>query len=198
MIFSLIFLPFRILWWLLTVLTGTHKISSKRKAARRKASRSKTPTKKALKPRANRPDASRVRYKVSNFVVIDGDTIYCRDINNKVRIHGIDAPEMGQGRQGHLSKAQLEKLIRGRSLILEHHAIDVYNRMVAKIYIGSVFRRDVGQAMVASGYAVSRCKPYRADEIAARNVGAGLFKRGGDIKDPAAHRRRKAARRQAA
>ncbi|MCW3782997.1 thermonuclease family protein [Defluviimonas salinarum] len=115
-------------------------------------------------------------------LVIDGDTLH--HDGRKIRIWGIDAPEMGEA-GGAAAKGRLESLLSRRQVHAVPRDTDVYGRIVAQLFCG---RGDIGQAMVASGYAISRNRAYDRDEKRARKAKAGLWKRGG-IADPAIHRR---------
>jgi micrococcal nuclease len=130
--------------------------------------------------------ASRPDYVVRNPLVIDGDTIFSD--GRKIRLHGIDAPEMDQA-GGAEAKAALQSLLRGRPVRIEPLDTDRYGRTVARLHTD----RDICQAMVRAGFAVASFHhDYRRDEIRARRKRTGLWARGG-IDDPAAHRRARGA-----
>ena len=76
--------------------------------------------------------------------VVDGDTIQINQ--TKIRLHGIDAPEMKQtcrtskGREqmcGVLAKQALEKLVRGQDVTCKGDTRDRYKRLIAVCYVGS-------------------------------------------------------------
>jgi endonuclease YncB( thermonuclease family) len=94
-------------------------------------------------------------------VVVDGDTLRCRDLG-RVRLIGIDAPELpghcNPGRRctpgdGFASKAALERTIGGRAVSCEGEGRDRYGRVLARCAAGGV---DLGCAQVAIGQAVVR------------------------------------------
>ena len=115
--------------------------------------------------------------------VIDGDTI---DIDGeRVRLHGIDAPELGQsfwcrGREfdgGAMATAVLEALVAGVDLRCEPIERDCFGRLVAKCFSrGGI---DVGRRLVASGWALAFRRyslDYVPDETKARESFRGLWR----------------------
>lgn len=116
-------------------------------------------------------------------LAIDGDTIFSN--GTKIRVFGIDAPEMDQP-GGEDAKRKMAEMVKGRNIRVDPIETDVYGRTVARIWSGS---RDIGAAMVAGGYAVARCPAYRPSQARAQNKKLGLW-RNGAISDPAAWRRR--------
>ncbi len=115
--------------------------------------------------------------------VIDGDTIVVA--GQKIRIHGIDAPEMDQtfswcGRQlvcGTMSFAALEALIAGIKVRCEVITRDHYGRLVAKCF--SPNGVDIGKRLVSSGWAVAYRRyshDYVAAELEARKARRGMWR----------------------
>ncbi len=64
--------------------------------------------------------------------VVDGDTI--RVGGERIRLRGIDTPEMSE-LQGPAAKQRLEELLRGGSIRIEPHGRDVYNRLLADVFV---------------------------------------------------------------
>lgn len=64
--------------------------------------------------------------------VVDGDTI--RVGGERIRIRGIDTPEMSE-LEGPAAKQRLEELLRGGSIRIEPHGRDVYNRLLADVFV---------------------------------------------------------------
>jgi endonuclease YncB( thermonuclease family) len=117
--------------------------------------------------------------------VADGDTVQVvinEGTKLKVRLHGIDAPEIqhinkgtgivsrpGQpyGEEAHRA---LEGKVLGKRVTLQIMDIDRYRRMVSILYLG---RRDINRDMVAEGYAWAYKQylkgPYASDYIDAEN-----------------------------
>ena len=125
-------------------------------------------------------------------VAHDGDTITLS--GTRIRIFGIDAPELGQSCQdrngaayacGRLAQRQLERIARAE-MTCDAVETDRYGRTVAICYAGGA---DVGGEMVASGWArayLSYSLRYAADEARARKDGRGLW--AGAFEDPWAFR----------
>ena len=102
--------------------------------------------------------------------VVDGDTIWIGD--TKIRLHGIDAPEMKQtcrtskGKEqmcGVLAKQALERLVRGQDVICKGDKRDRYKRLIAVCYVGPF---DINEQMVAEGWAMAYRK-YSTDYVRA-------------------------------
>ncbi len=113
--------------------------------------------------------------------VIDADTI---DVGGtRVRLFGIDAPEMGQpcaadGRQwdcGAWTRDAVANAFEGAYARCQSRDTDRYGRVVAQC---SVDGRDIGQAIVRSGLAWAYrrySETYDLDEKAAAVAGRGLW-----------------------
>ncbi|MBH0207185.1 MAG: thermonuclease family protein [Nitrospira sp.] len=76
--------------------------------------------------------------------VIDGDTI--RVGNERIRLRGIDTPEMSEF-DGVVAKQRLEEFLRGGSIRIVPHARDVYRRLIADVFVNGenvadLLRRD--------------------------------------------------------
>ena len=139
--------------------------------------------------------------------VVDGDTLSMSDM--RIRLFGIDAPELGQScdRAGHAwacgeaAKAELAKLVEHGPITCQVRDNDAYGRLVATCRVGRI---DLGEAMVGSGWATAYAE-YGADYVE-REARAKQFKLGiwaASFETPAtwraAHRRAvPAARRSAA
>ena len=90
--------------------------------------------------------------------VIDGDTIHIG--KNKIRLHGIDAPEIKQTCNieekiwncGLESSAKLKKLITKKEIRCEVSDIDWYKRYVAECYVNNL---NINQYMVRQGWAIA-------------------------------------------
>ena len=130
--------------------------------------------------------------------IADGDTFSCRD-GRKVRLIGIDTPELGQGESGRQARRALARLVPpGSSVRLERDVAprDRYGRELAHVWSGS---RLVNEALVLDGWAVLYTVPPNvkyAERLGraqkkARAAGAGLWQRGGFECSPADWRRRK-------
>ncbi len=78
--------------------------------------------------------------------VVDGDALWVGDF--KIRLWGIDAPEMEKG--GWPSKAALMSLTRGRTISCATKGERSHNRIVALCCADG---RDIGRRMVETGFA---------------------------------------------
>jgi endonuclease YncB( thermonuclease family) len=102
--------------------------------------------------------------------VVDGDTIQINQ--TKIRLHGIDAPEMKQTCKtrkskeqlcGVLAKQNLERLIKGQDVICKGDKRDRYKRLIAVCYAGPF---DINKQMVTDGWALAYRK-YSKDYVRA-------------------------------
>jgi endonuclease YncB( thermonuclease family) len=114
--------------------------------------------------------------------VIDGDSI--RDGDRRIRLYGIDAPELrqqcrdGAGRAypcGDEARVALEKLIGGREIGCQTVDTDKYGRDVARCQVGSL---QINREMVRRGWAVAYDRhslEYMITEAEARRARAGIW-----------------------
>lgn len=114
--------------------------------------------------------------------VVDGDTLHIA--GNRVRLEGIDAPELAQtcGRRflgtwacGERAAGALRKLTAGRQVRCERRGTDKYGRVLGVCYVGD---RDVNAQMVREGFAwafVRYSKSYVGEEAQARAARLGIW-----------------------
>jgi endonuclease YncB( thermonuclease family) len=113
--------------------------------------------------------------------VIDGDTLEIG--GERVRLEGIDAPEMSQacGKDegswdcGKAAAAALERLLGNQQIACADHGTDKYGRMLGVCFLGS---RDVNAWMVREGLAwafVKYSRSYVREEAEARASHAGIW-----------------------
>lgn len=114
--------------------------------------------------------------------VVDGDTIVL--FGERIRLDGIDAPELGQRcldktgkitRCGALAKRQLERLAQQGPVHCEGTETDGYQRRIATCFAGGV---NVNAEMVRSGHAFAFVKyshQYVMDEKVARKARVGMW-----------------------
>ena len=102
--------------------------------------------------------------------VVDGDTIWID--RAKLRLHGIDAPEIKQtcrtkkGKEqkcGILAKQALEQLVKRHGVICKGKKTDRYKRLIAVCYVKSL---NINEQMVADGWALAYRK-YSKDYVRA-------------------------------
>ena len=114
--------------------------------------------------------------------VIDGDTIHIK--NNKIRLHGIDAPETKQTCKidkeewfcGKQSTNELKKIINNQSVECVVNDIDIYNRYVAICVSNNI---NLNQWMVKNGWAIAYryySTDYIIEEKYARDNILGIWK----------------------
>lgn len=120
--------------------------------------------------------------------VIDGDTLEVR--GERIRLFGIDAPEIGQpwwdeeGREqdaGEVAKRALEQRVDGRRLSVKVLREDQYRRTVAIVKVDG---RDVARSLVADGFAFASpgSARYRRTASSARRRRRGFWR--GDVTMP--------------
>lgn len=84
--------------------------------------------------------------------VSDGDTVILIDNKGekkKIRLDGIDAPEIGQ-EYGDESKEFVEKLVLNKKVKIKVIGIDKYNRILGVVYLDSL---NVNEELLANGLA---------------------------------------------
>lgn len=130
--------------------------------------------------------------------IIDGDTIDVGGI--RVRLEGIDAPELGQrcrtwrGRPwdcGDAARRSLDRLIDGRSVACQSVGIDTYGRILAQCSVNGL---DLGAELVRLGFAWAFLKythAYEVIEMESRARRVGVWN--GDAKPPWIYRARRSA-----
>lgn len=128
--------------------------------------------------------------------IVDGDTISIGE--TKIRLHGIDAPEMFQTCQnrrgtsyrcGQSSKDALQILIGPRLIRCKGKTYDLYGRLLAVCYSSGI---DLSDEMVRQGWAMAYraySEDYVAAEIEAQNAKRGLW--AGEFEPPWEWRRRR-------
>tara|TARA_Y100000588_G_C14036768_1_gene831080 strand:- start:514 stop:1014 length:501 start_codon:yes stop_codon:yes gene_type:complete len=114
--------------------------------------------------------------------VIDGDTIHIG--NNKIRLHGIDAPETNQTctidneiwKCGIESTKVLKNFILEKEVHCEIFNVDKYKRFIGKCFIN---KKDINQYMVKNGWAIAYryySEDYINEENTAKEKKLGIWK----------------------
>ncbi|NRP19223.1 hypothetical protein LPJGGPFB_02477 [Ensifer adhaerens] len=119
----------------------------------------------------------------------DGDSL--RLDGRRIRLEGIDAPEIGQtcNRQGAEwdcgadARQRLRTMVSSGTTVCRLHGRDKYGRDLGTCETNG---RDIGRQMVATGYAVSYGR-YQKEEASAEEQNVGLW--AGDFTRPQAWRR---------
>lgn len=129
--------------------------------------------------------------------VVDGDTLDCSG-GPRIRLIGIDAPELDQVPYGPAARAELDRLARQGTrvrIVLDQERFDRYGRTLA--YVHTADGTFINVALARRGYAVDltvrpnvrHAGSIRSAVAAARAAGAGLWSLGGFDCLPAQHRR---------
>lgn len=109
--------------------------------------------------------------------VVDGDTI--RIAGERIRLHGIDAPEMDQRchtirgkpyKCGVVARKALSDLLIGRTVKCKGNERDRYGRLIAKCFVEWL---DVGEQMVLIGRALAYRK-YSTDYVRVENAAKAM------------------------
>ena len=87
--------------------------------------------------------------------VVDGDTFWVSGQRTRIRVWGLDAPEIGRA-GGSAAMARLAGLVSGRSVQCRMRDVDRYGRIVGQCWLPD--GRDIGAAMIASGTAREYCR----------------------------------------
>ncbi len=120
--------------------------------------------------------------------VIDGDTLEIR--GERIRLFGIDAPELGQpwwdedGQEqdaGLSAKSALSELVEGKRLAVNVLREDQYQRTIAIVKVDG---RDIARSLVKQGlaFAAPGSSRYRRTEKSARRRRRGFWQ--GDVMKP--------------
>ena len=125
-----------------------------------------------------------------NATVIDGDTIKIN--SKKIRLHGIDAPEIKQlcereflnfffftfkknYKCGELSKKKLEYFIQNDKIECKTEGIDRYKRIIGTCFKNKI---NINSKMVRNGYAVAYkkySKKYTIQQLEAKKDNLGIW-----------------------
>ena len=125
--------------------------------------------------------------------VVDGDTLWVKNSANtrpvKVRIQGIDAPEICQ-LGGLQAREALKRKALGQSVTVTPKAHDDYGRTIGIVHLQG---HDIGRWMVAQGHAWAytyrnKKGPYADEFQQAQSEGRGMFNNASE--DPRLFRKR--------
>ena len=126
--------------------------------------------------------------------IIDGDTI--KILNIKIRLHGIDSPEINQNckdadgtlwRCGKDAKQALIDLVYSQVVTCIGSKRDRYKRLIAKCYVNN---QNIESFMAKNGWAIAYRKyslDYVGEEKIAKNKKVGIW--GGEFIDPSTWRK---------
>ena len=113
--------------------------------------------------------------------VYDGDTITVSTVDNqkvKIRLYGIDAPELKKQPYGAASRNYLQRLILNKYVEVTDLGKDMYSRTLAKIYLKNEY---INLKMVQNGYAwhyaqYSKDMDLKGAQITAKDHEVGLWR----------------------
>lgn len=77
---------------------------------------------------------------------VDGDTI--RVGGKRIRLRGIDTPELSEF-DGPAAKRRLEELLRNGPIRIVPHGRDIYNRLLADVYVND---QNVAEILRSEGF----------------------------------------------
>ncbi len=134
----------------------------------------------ALALAATLPCAAQAEVIAGNAAAIDGDSLIVA--GTKVRLFGIDAPELNQNCQrdgetwacGKAAKEQLAALIVGTQVDCKRVSTDSYGRAVSTCQAGS---EDLNRVMVENGLATAYREyslAYEGEDAQAKSKGLGM------------------------
>lgn len=110
--------------------------------------------------------------------VVDGDTVWIGSSGTllKVRISGIDAPEICQP-HGAQAREALRRKVLGQMVTITYQRVDDYGRLLARVDMGD---EDIGRWMVSHGHAWSYGYrnyrgPYAREQQVSSNSRLGVF-----------------------
>ena len=126
--------------------------------------------------------------------IIDGDTIHIK--SNKIRLHGIDAPESKQTCKidnqdwycGKQSTKELKNLINNQKVECITNDVDRYNRYIAICFVDEI---NINQWMVKNGWAIAYryySEDYVLEEKYANDKKLGIWK--SEFIEPYAYRKK--------
>ena len=123
--------------------------------------------------------AAQARHFPAQVVAVhDGDTITVRTAAEtlKVRVAGVDCPELGQPWSSR-AKQFTSQLVFGKTVTVEPHGADQYGRTIGRVFVGT---RDLSEELLRAGmawrYEVGSADRQLVDaERAARQSRAGLW-----------------------
>jgi endonuclease YncB( thermonuclease family) len=123
-----------------------------------------------------KPKSVSVSQNARSIYVIDGDTLNID--GTRIRLFGMDAPEMGQS-QGPLARQALVGFVRGHDLELIPIETDQYGRVVARVIRDD--GKDLADLMVSGGFALASSKftrAYTMSQMRAKRMREGFWKDG--------------------
>lgn len=94
------------------------------------------------------------RYAGKVQYVIDGDTLILSGSKERLRLWGVDAPEIDQ-KGGYKAKTVLADMVEGKRITFIKITSDRYGRTVARIFVK---KQEINLAIIESGHAQEYCR----------------------------------------
>lgn len=86
--------------------------------------------------------------------VVDGDTLVLSNNKKRIRLWGVDAPELNE-KGGKQSKVALTRLVEGKNIRYIEIEEDRYGRMVARVFVGNT---EINKRLIDEQYADEYCR----------------------------------------
>ena len=122
------------------------------------------------------------KYSVKISKVVDGDTLVADlgDESVRIRLYGIDAPELGQN-YGKRASEVVKQAVKNKKVDLEVFYLDPYDRLVARVNFGA--NMDLAEYLLTNGFAwlyprycdKSFCQDWALLEQKAKSAKRGLW-----------------------
>lgn len=131
----------------------------------------------------------RITFACKITKIHDGDTFWCRDPRSnqdiKVRLYGVNTPEINQGDFGKFSTNRFKDLVNGFSTVyIQSHGYDRYGRLLGTVYYNGInvnlYLVAIGAAFPYDGLLKRSCvyANYSLAKIDAQANGAGFWAAG--------------------
>lgn len=85
---------------------------------------------------------------------VDGDTLVLSNRRKRIRLWGVDAPELNE-EGGQQSKVALARLVEGKTIRFIEIEEDRYGRTVARVFVGEL---EINRRMIESQHADEYCR----------------------------------------
>ena len=91
--------------------------------------------------------------------VIDGDTLVLSDTKERLRLWGVDAPELKE-KGGRASKVALTHMVQGKDIHFIKIEDDRYGRTVARVFVteADLKETEINKRMIESQHATEYCR----------------------------------------
>lgn len=86
--------------------------------------------------------------------VVDGDTLVLSNDKKRIRLWGVDAPELNE-KGGQQSKVALSRMVEGNTIRFIEIEDDRYGRTVARVFVND---EEINQRMIEDKHATEYCR----------------------------------------